>query len=157
MSEIKQINTGVAELLALKVPEGATRFFVHPFMSILGFTKEDGSSGFIEFDQPLTGPWELLGNYTELTEEQCREVVITNARGCFLTKSDAFDDYTNSDSFCDTAKEAFASLMQANACYSENPYKYGKPSIVNHDLWYSEEQWQQAEANTGTWLILRKI
>lgn len=174
MSEIKQINTGVAELLAILLPEGAYDFTVM-YGSIFSYriSKKENRC------QTLSpGNWTPLGIDTELTEEQCREVMP------LAENSSRFQRYMSNESFnshigyidegCDTAKEAFASLMQSNGCYSVNPYgeepnhldyKFEKFKGELHfkserdknmycDKW---EQWKQAEENTGPHLILKNI
>lgn len=157
MSEIKQVNTGKAELLIVKVPEGAYRFYVD-----LGI--EDWFVSYTWDNQRYN--WAIkvpAGNYTplglsdQLTELQYAEVLgateYIDDLGYFLPVYGywGFKHYK-------TAKEAFASLMQANQCYTENPLQlewdeactYGHGGC-NYDEYFAEQE------NVGSWLILKRI
>lgn len=152
---MKIINTGVADVLAIKAPPHTTGWAIGNGVIYL-------SSVAVKLPP---GNWEPLG--IELTEEQCREIIPRYNK--------AYPNYGNGhDGMFLTAKEAFASLMQANGCYSVNPYgeepnhldyKFEKFKGEFHfkserdknmycDKW---DQWQQAEANTGPHLILKNI
>jgi hypothetical protein len=104
------------------------------------------------------GPWQILGLSDQLSEEQWRELV---------HKQSTFGDYyyvANNRSF-DTATEAGLSFLEANGVYSKNPLgdepemKYKNTSCENDivDYRYDYYQWEQAQANTGSWLILKRV
>jgi hypothetical protein len=140
MSEIKQINTGVAEIIAVKVQEGAREFKVfhdeRPYLSFF--------DGYTTPRIYLPCDAEIVGISDQLTEEQAREVM--------PQMQDSGYPFEKQE-----ATETLADFMQANGCYSVNPYG---EMPVNKDFYWGYladlEQWQQAEANTGTWLILVK-
>lgn len=158
MSEIKQINTGVAEVLAVKVPEGAIRFAIEQDALFCHI-----KAGVYKLVKLPPGKWTPLGIDTELTEEDF-DPLVDHAMGTYL-------NYLTDKYELDTSKEAFESLMQANSLYSVNPYE--QPTFeydfgdegptdyllesANNDFDLRMNQWQQAEANTGTWLILKRL
>lgn len=67
MEQIIKFTHNEFEYLGVCVPEGATKFFVHPIMQILGWTNKDGSSDFINLDWVLHEP---LFTLSQATEEQ---------------------------------------------------------------------------------------
>lgn len=159
MSQIKELQPrpGIT-LLAVKVPEGAKNIEVT--------NSPDGSLSMLEFycaefwDQYIDlpkGPWQLLGIPTEIPEEVWQGI---------MHKQSTFGDYYyvgNGRSF-KTATEAAMSFLASHDVYSVNPYM--KPDIqyymsdsafTTRNYHEKLEQWQQAQENTGTRVILRKL
>jgi len=166
MSEIKTIETGRTTLLAVKVPEGVKEFCIPPLSNILFYSCLN--SGDLK---PIELPFkaEIIALSTEITEEQARELVpIENLYEdwdgikCAYKNHLPFDVLKSSGLF-ETALESFNSLMQANQCFSVNPYGETKPFVSifddneNSSAKERRWKWQEAEANTGPHLILRKL
>lgn len=168
MNEFKQLHPkeGI-ELLAVKVPEGASLFKV---TDRLEFDELDQNSGMQMPDYIMLpeGNWQIVGISDQLTEEQCREVMPVSYLP--FPNFDPIGFEVNDElgtTIYNTAKEAFESLMQSERCYSENPYG---PDLCEHNrqcydscqgsCWtradIDSEEWQAAEANTGSWLIIKK-
>jgi len=165
MSEIKTIETGRTTLLAVKVPSVKLSYKVYLDFFVMGVDELDVNGKIKKIQRgDNRGFWrlpfkaEIINLVTEITEEQARELMPES-----LLPFPNYDligyETRNGDNIkiYDTAKKAFESLLQANQIYSVNPYGDGKPSTVNNDVWYSEEQWQQVELNTGNWLILKQL
>jgi hypothetical protein len=105
------------------------------------------------------GDFKILGKATQLTEEQCEEVIPDpmirkpdNRKGFMIDIMDT--------EIYPTAKEAFSAFLDSLGCYSVNPYK--KPADDDYSFYTDrnisiQEEWQEAQANTGTWLILQKL
>lgn len=150
-NNIKLINTGKCNILAVMVPDGAWKF---------GITSGDRNLhykiGTIRHIQKLPeGNWQILGLSTGLTESQWREVI--------KRQSTFGNDYYYYDiKAYKTAEESGISLLEANQCFSVNPYgskedvllfpEYGCPSWIKN-----AEKWQKAQENTGAWLILAPL
>lgn len=151
MSQIKQLQPkeGVA-LLAVKVPEGAWKFSITSGDNNLHY--KIGTIRHI-YDLP-EGNWRLLGIATDIPEEVWKGIV---------HKQSTFGDYyyvSNGKSF-ETATEAAMSFLEANEVYSVNPLgdePKDRPDLGLYTKIIREKHmmWQQAEANTGTWVILAK-
>jgi hypothetical protein len=166
---IKEIKTETFEGLAVLVPDDARNFDIGRWAGrrlIFNQGKyevDNMKTGSIELS--LDSEYEILGKATELTEEQCEDISPYECPNQWC-EGGYIDQGYNEKWICDYCQEEedkespnierFASLLQSLGCYAVNPYG-DKPSILNNDVWYSEEQWQEAQANTGTWLIIGKI
>lgn len=113
---IKEINTGKAELL-LWSPDS---YFIYP-AGIVGrefyywtTANAQNMGDYPQSKQLPEGSWEFLGLSTELTEEQCKEVVYK-----MTITGNLFKHYTNLSFWCGTAKTSFKSLTQAHDCTDE--------------------------------------
>jgi hypothetical protein len=185
MDNIKQISTGKAELLIVKVPDTTSNHtdrysserkrwgidYDYPTES-KHYTKH-GGMGLMVKDfggrkyYPGENDLQALGLSTELTEEQCRELLNQdpiNSLYLIVDSNHTIDTWVGNDGVLGSitrtrygqAKEAFASLMQANECYTENPYTHPSklaPTGYNEN----KQNWKEAEANNGSWLILKKL
>jgi len=108
---------------------------------------------------------EILGKSTELTEEQCANIIPSLVPGNVLKSIGVSVLYPmfNSDRKSLNAKTAFASLMQSIGAYSVNPYGEKEPEDISDLGAFTQmmrqkwKNWKQAQANTGTWLILRRV
>lgn len=128
-------------IAAVKVPDGAHNFDI--VGSLLWFRHQEKGQlrKFSNLNIP-EGNWQILGFSDQLREEQCAELfphsVLTKMHDLYRTVLDKF--------------------LEANGVYSKNPYGE-KP--VNKDFYWGYlsdlEQWQEAEANTGSWIILKKM
>lgn len=160
MSEIKQVNTGKVELMIVKAPEGAVQWWVNN-QSLMCYKADNFFADEIGLSE---GDWTPLGLSTELTEEQCSCIVKQMRWG-----DTCFKNYGIENQLVGlTAKESFESLMQATECFTKNPLG---PDLCEHNrqcydscqgsCWtradIDSEEWEQAEDNTGTWLILKRI
>lgn len=161
-NKIKLINTGKCNILAMMVPEGA-KAWINPYI------KEYLHVGHIHGDAhslPLPeGNWQILGISTELTEEEWTNLLpieVTNIQG-FICGD--YIDYLDRNNYYETAKESGLSLLEANQCFSVNPYGKEAPIVSDpdpHSQYYGAQmdelyRWQQAQENTGKWLILNKL
>jgi len=153
---IKEIKTDKFEGLALLVPDNTSNYRLMDSVSLFS-----GDSSICK----LPYRCKILGKSTELTEEQCAEIVEMFSMEKRINGKKTYVSY-NSMGLHLTAKESFESLMQSLQCYSVNPYGENKPFYSgqsDYDDPYGNkgrkehEQWQQAQANTGTWVILKKI
>lgn len=164
MSEIKQIDTGKCRLLAVMVPEGAIlmpAIYPHVITYRIGNSM---SSVFLPENWHHVN-WQILGLSDELTEEQWRRLV--DGKLDFLDGFGSvmqYPDFTDKAHCYLTAKESGLSLLEANECFSVNPYS--DPGLTmkqgNRCVYYgaSDEEfeiYEKAQQNTGTWLILRKL
>jgi hypothetical protein len=165
MSEIKQISTGKAELLIVKVPEGAANFAYLPVNEMLQYDIPVNYVSLIKLPQ---GNWQIVGISDQLTEEQCAELM--QSESMVIDNSGNTTLYLSPVDYHATAKEAFASLMQSNECYTLNPYAgmftprppqedTGDLGKIIGDVIYNDmrDLFLAAEANTGTWLVLKRI
>lgn len=134
------------------VPEGVNKFKVYEYgYSSTHLLMEDLTDLVLP-----QGNWQLLGISTELTEEQWRDLVSFHIF--------AYKDYKTTAIYkFKTAKESGLSLLEANGCFSVNPYGDMPPDETSTPLsWNSEgleadiKKWQQAQENTGPRLILKK-
>jgi hypothetical protein len=102
---------------------------------------------------PKEGELHIIGIATQLTEEQCTEIVSLFSSPYLGGKK--YVSYHNMNLY-ESAKDSFASLMQSLGCYSVNPYTHpSKLSPIGYNK--NKQKWQEAQANTGTWLIIQKI
>lgn len=103
-----------------------------------------------------SGDWQIVGNPFDLSEEQAIDLFgkehYNEEVGCYLPVFGywGFKYYK-------TAKEALKLMLDYLKVYRVNPYKGGKPSLLNHDLWYSEQEWQEAEERTGNYILLTAV
>lgn len=156
----KEIKTEKFEGLVVLVPDDATDFRIdYASYVVLSWSNETGSDAF-RLDNCR---YKILGKATELTEEQCADIMPGEDIGLLGM---VFKNYINpSDPFCD-AKQSFKSFMHSLECYSVNPYgekpefvfgEYGKSPIEFNRFELDMFKWQEAQSNTGTWLILKKL
>lgn len=149
---IKTINTGVAELVLVKVPEDMN-------ITVSNTQIEWGnsfSSGGVKL--PM-GNYKLLGIAHDLTEEVWRKIVKTNFR--FNIKYNTlFLDYSTMHFKFKTATESGLSLLRANEVYDENPFGKNRPFIYDEDAGTEREhlgyKWDKAQETTGKWVVLKK-
>jgi len=159
---VKEIKTKKFEGLAVLVPDDAGKFSIKK--------TRKGYADQLHYYVPYTldvvsnqrlvilqgEGYEVLGKATELTEEQCAEIVDYKTTGYFKSYA-----YKNADFIFNTAKESFTSLMQSLECYSVNPLnppierlQYGGEYTMRQS---EIDEYEEAQANTGTWIILRKL
>ena len=140
MGQIKEIKTEKFEGLAVLVPDGTANYELKyykysdgkEYHSINYSFSERHTGGFLLWykdfggrkNYPKEGELVLLGKATELTEEQCTEIV---DKGQSYGYYDYYSEFVAGLTFWDKASLSFASLMRS------------------------------LQANTGTWLILRKL
>lgn len=162
MSKIKIIETGKCKLLAVMVPEGATKHLYIPKINTVAFFNEDSKGRVVTESVKFTflseGNWQLLGLSTELTEEQWRDVVEETTFGnniipIFRNYNRPLPQWTFA---CATAKESGLSLLEANQIYSVNPYD-APVSFIPQKHEEAYKKWSEAESNTGRWLILKQL
>jgi hypothetical protein len=94
------------------------------------------------------GKWKILGLSTELTEEQCEELVEQH----FDTGE--FKEYVLGFYQYRSAKQSFESLLRSKGIVDRNPYDHLKLGMT-----FSEEhqnKWQQAQQQVKKYLILVK-
>lgn len=158
---IKTINTGISELVLVKVPDKSHKHL---------FTKIHGDNDLVfyienEFPKVVTipdGKYELLGIAHDLTEEVWRKIVKTNFR--FNIKYNTlFLDYSTMHFKFKTATESGLSMLRANEIYDVNPYgeecRSYSEVIDGADVFELKEDmdnWTKAQQNTGKWVVLRK-
>lgn len=155
----KQINTGVAELLLLLLPEGVTECQPRWIegKDVLQQLRIAVYGSTIDIELP-DGNWEELGVAHELTEEVWDSVLPS------YSIQDEFDymRYDNLE-FCETATESGLSLLRANECYAVNPYGRDEPEGIKHIGVFAQlmrqkhKLWNEAQQNTGKWILLRKL
>lgn len=154
---IKQLQPkeGVT-LLGVKWPEEASDLCMPKIgMVDLYFHNKSGvEEDYISVNIP-SGPWQLLGIATEIPEEVWQGIMATVKRSVFGYTLDVYEDFKCPEASFNTATGSAMSFLEANKVYNVNPLGE-RPSIINHDVWYSEEDWKQAQANIGTWVILMK-
>lgn len=183
MSEIKIIDTGKCKLLAVMVPEGASVFKIvmkykstsrlpcfEDRLKTLYLTYEGKLGALHEIKLPQ-GNWQILGLSTEITEEQWYDLVNSLPDPYSNSHHRNYKDYcrnysiTRSQYIFNTAKESGLSLLEANECYSTNPMEpvweqtdaNGTPYNKHFDYYSYLRAYKEAQQNTGTWLILRKL
>jgi len=123
---IKKIKTEKFEGLALLVPDDASDFSIESPDS-LAFISGEYSD--LKIEQLSDGyPWEILGKATEMTEEQCAEIVDAPMfdKYYFDYMNPKFEGWAGGF-LLSNALESFTSLMRS------------------------------LEANTGTWLIIERL
>jgi len=136
---MKEIQTPAGKILCVKV--GRAYDFEIVKDSLYYYTRQSG----VRVDLPQ-GNWQILNTASKLTEEQAKELVekITYKKWKNYLLTSQYEEY-----LLESALKSFYSLMSHNVCFLENPYR----EYTTHNLYFSE-QWQQAEENTGEWLIL---
>lgn len=158
----KQINTGVAELLLVKVPDDAHDIDYRNGVKLLSWlTKHSSSYEGIDFYEPEYD-CELLGIAHELTEEVWDTLVespIDISGGISV-----YHDYTETILCCVTATESGLSLLRANEVYAVNPYPDPELTMKQGDgfTYYGAsdeefDQYDKAQQNTGKWIMLKKV
>ena len=148
---IKEIKTLKFEGLAVLIPNNKTDISALDLVTLI-------------CDRENYHPHErvsLLGKINELTEEQCAEIMPKYKLG---NHNCGYHDTINRpDVLFSTAKDAFKSMLKELGCYSVNPLQSSPPTTdilfydSIHDYDVSVEKWKEAQANTGTWLILKKL
>jgi len=104
------------------------------------------------------GDYKILGKATDMTEEQCAEIVEVKKAGLFIDYMTEKPKYHLR--YYDSAKESFASLMQVNECYRKNPFEAvftNNTVFGNRIAECSKDAYITADRSTGTWLILQKL
>lgn len=149
---IKHINTGIAELIAVKVPDGTYGFSterrtgnrMHLTWLEERLLYPKGSLEILDATELPKGDWSLLGIAHDLTEEVW-ESVLPKARMLYF----------------DTATESGLSLLEANEIYAVNPYGWHEPECGNTCSCvagcYENARWNKAQQNVGKWVMLKKI
>lgn len=118
----------------------------------------------------LPFPCKLLGISTDVPEEVWQTLLPTFVCAPFRNRYINFLDIEGD--LLTSAIKSGMSFLQANEVYSVNPYGempirrtpfMGKGQYTEDQLEFIEEhkkefnQWQRAEANTGTWVILQRV
>lgn len=119
---IKTINTGVAELLCVKVPEDAIP------MEVNQCTFYYESKGEVKYIALPDGNYQLLGIAHELTEKVWDSVI--GKRPTFAPEVFFYPDYTYKGadfSALNTATESGLSLLKKHEVYDVNPYGIIEP------------------------------
>lgn len=143
---IKHINTGVAELIAVKVPTDSFNFSVED--SKLFYTSSFGPLNTVgRMTKIPKGNYQLLGIAHELTEEVW-DSVLPEARRLYF----------------DTPSISGLSLLEVNEVYAVNPYGEESRSYSEvmdgadvFELKEDMDNWTKAQQNVGTWVLLKKI
>jgi len=119
----KQINTGVAEILLVELPEGkvsptvATNIINDGCYTLITENKH----GVKTFHKLPEGNWSILSHADEVTEGVAKGIVrMPNDNGDFF---DYVYDPDDSYSQIESALESLDSLYEANDVYWENPYR----------------------------------
>lgn len=173
MSQIKQLHPkeGVT-LLAVKVPEGAYDFAYHradwqneynviewkqPLEVIGSFHKNQGAYVIDdEFDYKVLGIIKDIKEKTWQTIMPDPEIIGEVDDGAYrIEEFYGYTDYINEENAFDTATESAMSLLEKHGVYSKNPIPVPQfNGDYDKDWVYAYEQ---AQANTGTWVILQRI
>jgi hypothetical protein len=141
-----------------------------PYTCKLAHIKENSSGEYVQYmfqnqdnktrlnttDYLPPGNWEIVGKAFDLTEEQCANLLpkpLTRARDNQL----GFMWYPTDNEIYRNAKDCFNAFLSELSIYQTNPCKDGEPSIVNHDVWYSHQEWVADEERTGSFILLKKI
>lgn len=147
------IKTTRGEILAVKVPEGASVISLNVAMDILSYSM-NGIPNLIDLP---SNNWQLIAPLSEVTEDQAKMMVKEHDELSY--EGWGFQDYLGT-SICDTALDSFKSLMKANQIYEFNP-------LNEHQYWnhfdmvnfsYNEDiaNYNQAQQSAGKWVILFK-
>ncbi|WP_407430598.1 hypothetical protein [Arcticibacter sp.] len=156
MSQIKQLipKPGTV-ILAVNLPEWACKFSVTSGDNNLHY--KIGTTRHI-YNLP-DGQLELLGKPSDIPEEVCRSL-FRNKDGYGLSVE---LPAPNNRTAYFSGKDALSAFLKANEVYSVNPICWVNPSskAIHFDSEKDRKaaivKWQQAEANTGTWVLLLKI
>lgn len=94
------------------------------------------------------GDYKVIGKATELTEEQCAQIVPQMKDTSYPFEIEEY-------------KVTFDNLLQSMECYSVNPYGDERKDVPDLGAFtqmmrQKHREWQEAQANSGTWLILKK-
>jgi len=169
---IKKIKTEKFEGLAVLVPDDAINFIFSVDHTGKYLNWDDGlfdEEGFAEggelfLTNDSRNKFKIVGKSTELTEEQCAEIVSIGmdyyepAYKNYVAEADSLFKYP-----FDTAKESFASLMESIGCYAVNPYGEKEPEDISDLGAFTQMmrqkwvKWQEAQKQTGIWVILKKL
>lgn len=151
---IKHINTGVTELIAVKVPDHSHEHELY-YSTLCSYDETGKSCGFVELELKITRNYQLLGIAHELTEEVWDTLVDKKPD---VNSIEYFEDYSGKGWGLDTATASGLSLLEANEVYAVNPYEdkeesddgnfFGLVDAVMH---------RQAQQNTGKWVLLKKV
>jgi hypothetical protein len=123
-----------------------------------------------EYEDIPEGNWQILGLLHKLSEQQKFDIC------CFFADGfNVYPDYSfkanrlKAVNFLSSAHESFASLLQANGIYHENPYgkkpermipfkaawQYTKSDHERIDQFNMDmDLWQVAQKQVGNWLVL---
>lgn len=164
MSKIRVIDTGKCKVLALLLDS----YFVYP-AGIVGseFYYWTTVSAQNMGDYPMSehlpdGEWEYLGFSTELNEEQWKEIIESAGWpyiGLYKNYSTDESGKLNHKPY-PTASQSGLSLLEANQCYSKNPYGEYIQDLADgkyKDTKEKHDKFQQAQENTGSWLLLKQL
>jgi hypothetical protein len=159
---IKEIKTEKFEGLAMLVPDSMTEecsFYPNALTyKVSGVTVcESLPTAYHD------GKWIVLGKATELTEEQCAGIMPKSVR---VLGSDF--KQTGSTYLTETARGDFDQFLRYILCaYSVNPYEKfkgaklvhsaGDPDTADRIVKEVKLRFEQAQASTGTWLIIQKL
>ena len=150
MSKIEIIQIGQTTFLAILVAPDASNFRISK-----GYP--DPPAGDLAYDTDLNiwntgnailpnGDYTILGIATALSQDQLEMLL--------------------PDTFPQRRYSHFQEILKAYKCYSENPYGEDKPAISHShgDIGFSTalfegyvKRWEEAQALTGSWLILQKL
>lgn len=154
LTMIKEIKTEKFEGLAVLVPDDAYDFTNNLASHQIDYVQDINfnesvlkMSGCILLKNHWNEPIQILGKATELTEEQL-ELILPNTH-----------PYRRPSHFYE--------ILKANECYTVNPYGKDKGLYIVHHLGDAataakiilayQKKWDEAEATTGTWIILQKL
>lgn len=164
--DIKEIKTENFEGLAVLVPDDFKDYAGANNNELFYWTETcTQSTGDYPYSVhvPNIKEYKILGKANELTEEQCETITpcVYDGREDVNVMGLIYECYDGSDFTCNTAKESFASLMQSIRCYSVNPVPNPEPQFDERGNGGYCETWvkdyEKAQANTGTWIILKKL
>lgn len=141
MNNIKPFTTSKGEFLAVLLPDDG----IVPNMTLNSLKKTilsywDKSLKDAAHIELPKGKYSIIGLQSEINEEQARKIMMPYF----------------------TALQEFNSLIQSIECYTVNPYGEDIPynavfdAIDVANLQAKITLWQQAQQNTGNWLILKK-
>lgn len=153
-----RFKTESGEYLAVAVQDDATQFMidtvwpdVHESIECLFFSRKDEPLFYNENKCIILpdGQYEIIGPYPGLTEEQATEVVNR------AYDPEYWENYHKS-TYCVSALESFASLMEAERLYTENPLGDEPKLHYSMEDNYDHYQWNLAEDRTSKqWIILK--
>lgn len=148
---MKLLKTGITDLLIVPLTSNAPNGFEllvdsdKTYLNIWGIEDVKLPAGY---------KYTVLGRASELTEEQCREIVEqVSSWGNIYFRNYAFPN-SFSESF--TADESFQSLLKSNGILLKN--QLHKPTTDNNLIWIDSvlmEQWQEAQSKVSNPLILK--
>lgn len=166
---IKHINTGIAELIAVKVPDDAIPIEVN--QCTFYFEVGLGDNTTIKYMALPDGDWNILGIAHELTEDVWDTLIKNDGGYLFDNDPNFYNSYPDfelldhpfdSASFR-TATESGLSLLEANEVYAVNPYGEDEPEDIEHLGAFTQmmrqrhREWKKCQQTTGKWVLLKKI